>query len=191
MEELDVLIRRADQSDHEAIDQLFSMLYHELHRLAEANLRHAGSALTLGTTTLLHETYLNIAGRENIAFAERTRFLAYASRAMRGLVIDYARRRRAKKRGSQFEITLDNEEPPSGQQIQDIAELERLGEALNELGQLEPALAELVDLHFFCGFSFAEVAALRHVSERTVARDWRKARLLLHQALLDDAGREA
>jgi len=191
VEELDVLIRRADQSDHEAIDQLFSMLYHELHRLAEANLRHAGSALTLGTTTLLHETYLNIAGRKDIAFAERARFLAYASRAMRGLVIDYARRRRAKKRGSQFEITLGNEEPPSGQQLQDATELERLGEALDELGQLEPALAELVDLHFFCGFSFAEVAALRQVSERTVGRDWRKARLLLHQALLDNDDRDA
>jgi RNA polymerase sigma factor (TIGR02999 family) len=191
VEELDVLIRRADQSDHEAIDQLFSMLYHELHRLAEANLRHAGSALTLGTTTLLHETYLNIAGRKDIAFAERARFLAYASRAMRGLVIDYARRRRAKKRGSQFEITLGSEEPPSGQQLQDATELERLGEALDELGQLEPALAELVDLHFFCGFSFAEVAALREVSERTVGRDWRKARLLLHQALLDNDDRDA
>ncbi len=191
MEELDALIRRADQSDREAIDKLFAILYHELHQLAEHNLRRAGSALTLGTTTLLHETYLNIAGRENIAFAERSRFLAYASRAMRGLVIDYARRRRAKKRGTQFEITLGNEDPPSGQQIQDAAELERLGEALDELGQLEPALAELVDLHFFCGFSFAEVAALRQVSERTVARDWRKARLLLHQALLDDDTRDA
>jgi len=191
VEELDVLIRRADQSDHEAIDQLFAMLYHELHRLAEHNLRHAGSALTLGTTTLLHETYLNIAGRGDIAFAERARFLAYASRAMRGLVIDYARRRRAKKRGSQFEITLGSEEPPSGQQLQDATELERLGEALDELGQLEPALAELVDLHFFCGFSFAEVAALREVSERTVGRDWRKARLLLHQALLDNDDRDA
>ncbi len=191
MEELDALIRRADQSDREAIDKLFAILYHELHQLAEHNLRRAGSALTLGTTTLLHETYLNIAGRENIAFAERTRFLAYASRAMRGLVIDYARRRRAKKRGSQFEITLGNDEPPSGQQLQDATELERLGEALDELGQLEPALAELVDLHFFCGFSFAEVAALRHVSERTVGRDWRKARLLLHQALLDNDDRDA
>jgi len=107
------------------------------------------------------------------------------------LVIDYARRRRAKKRGSQFEITLGSEEPPSGQQLQDATELERLGEALDELGQLEPALAELVDLHFFCGFSFAEVAALREVSERTVGRDWRKARLLLHQALLDNDDRDA
>ena len=189
MEELDALIRRADQSDRDAIDKLFAILYHELHTLAEHNLRHAGSALTLGTTTLLHETYLNIAGRENVVFAERSRFLAYASRAMRGLVIDYARRRRAKKRGSQFEITLGNDEPPGGQPIEDAAELERLSEALDELAQVEPALAELVDLHFFCGFSFAEVATLRQVSERTVARDWRKARLLLHQALLDDNDR--
>jgi len=191
VEELDALIRRADQADREATDKLFAILYDELHRLAEHNLRRAGSALTLGATTLLHEAYLNIAGRDNTAFAERSRFLAYASRAMRGLVIDYARRRRAKKRGRQFEITLGNEEPPSGQQLQDATELERLGEALDELGQLEPALAELVDLHFFCGFSFAEVAALRQVSERTVGRDWRKARLLLHQALLDNDDRDA
>jgi len=186
VEELNALIRRADQADREAIDKLFAVLYHDLHRLAEHNLRRAGSTLTLGTTTLLHEAYLNIAGRENIAFAERSRFLAYASRAMRGLVIDYARHRRAKKRGHQFEITLVDDEPTSGQPMQDAGELERLGEALDELGQLDPALAELVDLHFFCGFPFAEIAALRQVSERTVRRDWRKARLLLHQALLDD-----
>jgi RNA polymerase sigma factor (TIGR02999 family) len=186
VEELDALIQRADQADREATDKLFAVLYHELHRLAEHNLRRAGSTLTLGTTTLLHEAYLNIAGRENIAFAERSRFLAYASRAMRGLVVDYARRRRAKKRGRQFEITLAEEESSSGQPMQNAAELERLGEALDELGQFEPALAELVDLHFFCGFSFAEVATLRGVSERTVRRDWRKTRLLLHDALLHD-----
>ena len=191
MEQLDALIRRADDADREAIDKLFAILYHELHQLAEHNLRRAGSALTLGTTTLLHETYLNIAGREKLGFAERSRFLAYAARAMRGLVIDYARSRRAMKRGRQFEITLENDAPAPGQPIQTNAELERLGEALGELGQLEPALAELVDLHFFCGFSFVEIAELRGVSERTVRRDWRKARLLLHQALLDDDAQPA
>ncbi len=190
-EEIESLIRRADRADREATDKLFAVLYNELHRLAEHNLRRAGSSLTLGTTTLLHEAYLNIAGRENIAFAERSRFLAYASRAMRGLVIDYARSRRAKKRGRQFEITLANDEPSSAQPGQDVAELERLGEALDELAQFEPALAELVDLHFFCGFSFAEIATLRGVSERTVRRDWRKTRLLLHQALLDGDGPRA
>jgi RNA polymerase sigma factor (TIGR02999 family) len=180
------LIRRADEADREAADTLFAMLYHELRRLAESNLRRANSALTLGTTTLLHEAYLNIAGRENIAFADRPRFLAYASRAMRGLVIDYARRRRAKKRGRQFEITLGGDEAPSDQATQSAAELGRLGDALDELAEIEPALAELVDLHFFCGFSFGEIAGLRQVSERTVYRDWREARLLLRHALLPD-----
>jgi RNA polymerase sigma factor (TIGR02999 family) len=182
----EALIRRADEADREAADKLFAILYQELRRLAESHLRRAGSSLTLGTTTLLHEAYLNIAGRENIAFADRGRFLAYASRAMRGLVIDYARSRRAKKRGHQFEITLTDDEPPSDHAINTAAELERLGDALDELAEIEPALAELVDLHFFCGFSFGEIAGLRQVSERTVYRDWREARLLLRHALLPD-----
>ena len=186
-QELNALIHRADQADREAADQLFAMLYSELHRLAEYNLRRAGYSLTLGTTTLIHEAYLNIAGRENVAFPERSRFLAYASRAMRGLIVDYARRRRAQKRGRQLEITLgDEEEASSGTSMEKASELAQLGDALEELTQLQPALAELVDLHFFCGFSLVEIAALRQVSERTVQRDWRKARLLLHQALLDD-----
>jgi RNA polymerase sigma factor (TIGR02999 family) len=183
--ELEALIRRADQADREATDKLFALLYDELHRLAEHSLRRAGPLATLGTTTLLHEAYLNIAGRENVAFAERSRFLAYASRAMRGLVIDYARSRRAKKRGGEFEITIANDDEPSLREaVDNAAELGELGNALDELAQLEPALAELVDLHFFCGFSFGEIAELRQVSERTVQRDWRKARLLLHHALL-------
>jgi RNA polymerase sigma factor (TIGR02999 family) len=185
-QELEELIQRADQADREAADKLFAILYGELHRLAEYNLRRPGSALTLGTTTLLHAAYLNIAGREEVAFADRPRFLAYASRAMRGLVIDYARARRAKKRGRQFEITLTGDEPSSGHAMEPAADLERLGDALDELAELEPSLAELVDLHFFGGFSFVEISALRQVSERTVQRDWRKARMLLHHALLHD-----
>ena len=180
------LIRRADQADRSAADKLFALLYEELHRLAEHHLRSGGSSLTLGTTTLLHEAYLNIAGRENVAFVDRARFLAYTSRAMRGLIIDYARSRRAKKRGRQFEITLAGDEPSSREPVQSAAELERLGDALDELVEIEPALAELVDLHFFGGFSFDEIAALRQVSQRTVYRDWRKVRMLLRHALLQD-----
>src|SRR4029077_16250931 len=155
----EALIRRADQADREATDKLFAILYHELHGLAERSLRRVGASLTLGTTTLLHEAYLNIAGRENIAFPDRPRFLAYASRAMRGLIIDYARTRRAKKRGREFEITLSDDESPPDHAMESAAGLQRLGEALDELAEIEPALAELVDLHFFCGFSFGEIAA--------------------------------
>jgi RNA polymerase sigma factor (TIGR02999 family) len=191
--ELETLIRRAGQSEQGAVDTLFALLYHELHRLAEHHLRRAGgSAVTIGPTTLLHEAYLNVAGRTDragdVAFADRARFFAYASRAMRGLVIDYTRRRRAKKRGRELEITLADDEPPSADAEREAAELARLGDALDELATFEPALAELVDLHFFCGFSFGEIAEFRQVSERTVQRDWRKARLLLHQALLTGEG---
>ena len=167
-------------------DALFAMLYAELRRLAEHSLRRGGGALTLSPTTLLHEAYLDMAGRD-VAFADRGRFLAYASRAMRGLIIDFVRRRRAQKRGRDLQVTLDESLPASAAAMKQAEEMERLGEALDELGELEPALAQLVDLHFFCGFTFAEVAALRGASERTVQRDWRKARLLLHRTMLGDS----
>lgn len=185
--ELEVLIERADHADPEAVDQLFAMLYAELHRLALSALRRAGGYVTLSPTTLLHEAYLSMSGRSEVTFPDRARFLAYASRAMRGLVIDFARRRHAGKRGRQLEITLGDDESPSSETQQTADELVRLGDALAELAAVAPELAELVDLHFFCGFSFGEIAALRDVSERTVQRDWRKARLLLHHALLEEA----
>ncbi len=185
--DVQALIQRADRADPAAADALFEMLYAELHRLAQSSLRRAGGSITLGATTLLHEAYLNMVGREDVAFPDQARFLGYASRAMRGLVIDYTRRRRAKKRGRELEITFDGEEAQPAEAVQDARALEQLGDALDELAALEPALAELVDMHFFCGFSFVEIAALRGVSERTVRRDWRKARLLLHRTLLDEA----
>lgn len=182
---IDELIRRADRGGAGEADELFALLYGELHRLAEHHVRRGGASLTLGATTLIHEAYLGISGRETVSFVDEPRFLAYASRAMRGLVIDYARRRRAKKRGRQLEITLAGDEQPSDEALRTAKELEQLGDALDELAAVDPALAELVDLHFFCGFPFNEIAVLRGVSDRTVQRDWRKARLLLQRTLLD------
>lgn len=184
---IEELIRRAEAGRAGASGELFAALYGELHRLADRELRRLGPQLSLGTTTLLHEAYLRLAGREGVAFPDRARFLGYAARAMRGLVIDYVRRARARKRGGGvFEITLtENDARPAGAGS-DPAELARLSDALDELAALEPDFARLVDLHFFCGYTFAEIAALRGVSERTVQRDWRKARLLLHHAIADD-----
>ena len=168
--------------------ELFAALYDELHRLAESHLRRGASGLGLSTTTLLHEAYLDLASRPSLEFPDRSRFLGYAARAMRGIVIDYARRSRALKRGGGvFEITLTSA-AVAPELATDAEELSRLSDALDELGALEPALAELVDLHFFCGYSFVEVAELRDVSERTVQRDFRKARLLLQHALLGGPG---
>jgi RNA polymerase sigma factor (TIGR02999 family) len=177
------LIRTANAGDPEAASTLFAALYRELHTLAERQLHRGGTELTLGTTTLLHEAYLNIASREGIQFAGRAHFLAYAARAMRGLMIDYARRKRAKKRGGEFYITSSGVDNAAGDNPAAAEELEQLGTALETLAQVDPGLARLVDLHFFCGFSFAELAELGGVSERTIQRDWRKARLLLHRAL--------
>ena len=170
-----------------AAEHLFEALYGELHRLAEHQLRRSGPDLTLGATTLLHEAYLHLAGRDGVRFPDRARFMGYAARAMRCLVIDYARHSRAAKRGGgAFEITLTGIAAPAGGGAAGAVELERLSEALDELAALEPGLAQLVDLHFFCGYRFEEIAEMRGVSDRTVQRDWRKARLLLQHRLGDE-----
>ncbi|MDH4066646.1 MAG: ECF-type sigma factor [Acidobacteriota bacterium] len=181
---LAALVARANEGDAAAKGALFAALYADLHRLAQAHIRRTGGNLTLGATTLLHEAYLDITGRDAVAFPDRNRFLGYASRAMRGLVINYVRDRHAKKRGGELTFaTLDEGRAPA---VAPAGELEALGAALDELAEVEPNLTELIDLKFFCGFSFVEIAAIRGVSERTVQRDWAKARLLLHRALRDD-----
>lgn len=180
---LESLIAAAEKGDRPATEALFAALYSELHRLARRELARSGSRVTLSATTLLHEAYLDISGREGSMFPDRARFMGYAARVMRGLIIDYARNRQAVKRGGRFEITsLGTDVGPS---TADGRELERIGEALDELAAVDPELAQIVDLKFFCGFSFVEIAAMRGVSERTVQRGWEKARLYLHGAIRD------
>ncbi len=163
-------------------EDLFALLYQELHGLARRHLYNQGAGCTLGTTTLLHEAYLNVSARGDARFPDRARFLGYASKAMRGLIVDYARNRSAAKRGGEFHLLpLGQEDAPRPDS--DVPDMGELSDALDQLATIDPALAELVDLHFFCGLSFVEIAGLRGVSDRTVQRDWRKARVLLHQAL--------
>ena len=178
------LIARADAGDAPAKDALFTALYAELHRLAESHLRRSGGDLTLGATTLLHEAYVDIAGRDALAFPDQNRFFGYASRAMRGIVIDYVRTRRARKRGGDLTFTTLDEARHG--QPSEVRDLEEVSAAVDQLADLEPALAQLVDLKFFCGFTFTEIAAARGVTERTVQRDWAKARALLRR-FIDDA----
>jgi RNA polymerase sigma factor (TIGR02999 family) len=184
VDQLSALVARAESGEPEAKNALFAALYAELHRLAQAHLYRNGGNLTLSATTLLHEAYLDISGRDAVAFPDRQRFLAYASRAMRGLIIDYVRTRRAQKRGG--ELTFTSLEEAGAESPAASTELEALVPALEHLSDLDPALAELVDLKFFCGFTFGEIAQMRRVSERTVQRDWAKARVLLHSALTSD-----
>jgi RNA polymerase sigma factor (TIGR02999 family) len=181
------LIAAADGGDGTSRQALFATLYEELTRVARRELARGGPHVTLGAATLVHEVYVDLSTRSGPSFPDKARFLAYAGRAMRGIIIDHARRRCAQKRGGGFEITAMRTEP--GVATVDDAELARVGEALDELAAVDPELANLVDLKFFCGLSFAEIAELQGISTRTVQRQWDKARIYLHSRLQLDAVR--
>ena len=166
---------------------LFNELYSELHRLARYALRGQGAQPNLGVTTLLHEAYLAISGKPDVSFVDRARFMGYAARVMRGLIIDDVRRHRSQKRGGPFDIT--SLRTFHVEMVSDRRMLLRINDALDELSAIEPDLAEVIELKFFCGLSFAEIAALRGVSERTIQRHWEKGRLYLHQAIGGAAAR--
>ena len=176
------LLQLADAGDDASARQLFASLYSELHQLAERQLRRDAGGLTIGAPPLLHETYLAIAGREAAAFPDESRFLAFAAKAMRHLIVDYARARRAQKRGCEFEITLIGHNDPVPV-LGDPDRIDAVADGLERLTLIDAKLAQVVDLHFFCGFSLVEIAALRQVTDRTVQRDWRKARMLLESLI--------
>lgn len=177
-------LRLAERGDAAARDRLFKSLYDELRVLARSELRRSGgNAASIGATTLVHEAYARLAPRGELYFADRGRFMAYVARAMRGLIIDAVRGKRAQKHGGQFHFTQIDERLAGSMPA--VAKLEVLSDALDELSQKDAYLAELVDLKYFCGFSVAEIAALRATSERSVERDWEKARLLLFASLQD------
>jgi RNA polymerase sigma factor (TIGR02999 family) len=184
--DITMLLASAERGDREAADAVFTALYEELHRMARRELANRGGGVTLSATTLLHDAYLNISGREGTTFPDRNRFMGYASRVMRGIIIDYARSRQAQKRGGHFEIT--SLKTDVADVMADAEELTRISDALDELAHIDDRLARIVDLKFFCGFSFAEIGGMLGISERTVQRDWEKARIYLHQRLQDEGG---
>jgi RNA polymerase sigma factor (TIGR02999 family) len=173
-----------ENGDSVSAHTLFNSLYSELHGLAKRELFRRGGFSTLGVTTLLHEAYLDMSGRDHASFPDQARFMGYAAQVMRGIIVDYARTRMALKRGGEFEITsiegdlLAN--PGEANQLASISD------ALDRLARVEPELAEVVDLKFFCGFTFAEIAAMQRLSERTVQRRWEKARIYLHLCICAD-----
>ena len=173
----------ASPSERLSHQQLFRSLYRQLHRLAQRQLARQRARGTLGATTLLHETYLSLStgtGTER-CFPDEARFMGYAARTMRGLIIDFARARSAQKRGSGFHITSLDES--TAVPAVDDRQLLQIGAAVDGLAQRDPELAQVVDLKFFCGFSFDTIAAMRGVCRRTVQRDWERARQQLHESL--------
>jgi RNA polymerase sigma factor (TIGR02999 family) len=180
------LIDLAEQGDEVSAGKLFTLLYGELHRLAKLQLARLG-VVSLSATTLIHEAYLDMAAHEGRSFPDRGRFMAYAARVMRGLIIDHVRNRLAIKRGGQFELTSLTTNVEDA--VSDDEELTRISHALDELARLDRSLSQIVDLKFFCGFSVGEIAGMLGVSERTVQRKWEKARIYLHANLQADLPR--
>lgn len=165
---------------------LFSSVYQELRRIARSQRRAAGGAATLDTTALVHEVYLKLHGSDPANRGDRLHFLSLAARAMRQILVDYTRNRSRIKRGGDCAITGLNEEMGAPD---DIVDLVALDAALTALAELDPRASQIVEWRIFSGLEIAEIAALQNLGERTVSRDWRRARAFLADRLgLVDAG---
>lgn len=186
-----ILLRAASQGDAEAEDKLFALLYADLQRLARARLasgRRPGDSLD--TSALVHEAYLRLAGTTGLDVASRAHFFNLVARVMRNVLIDFARRRDAEKRGAALRVSwpegMDLAVPAIPGEASE-AELLALDAALSRLQSESPRLAQVVELRFFAGLALEEIAGLLEVGERTLKRDWRKARAFL-QVELRNAG---
>ena len=182
MSDITQLLQAARLGDRAAADQVVAQLYAELRRIARRQVRRAGDLTLLDTTALVHEAWLRLSGTEGKDFPDRRHFLAYAAQAMRSVVIDLVRARQAERRGGgQEHLTLNTaiaELTPQGDD-----DVLRVHEALDELAQLEPRLAQVVEMRYFGGLLEQEIAEALGVTERTVQRDWQKARLFLSMSL--------
>jgi len=182
MSTLTELIQKIDGGDREARDQLFSAAYPELRKLARSRLRDGGRNVYMQTTALVHESYLRYLQSGELRAADRRAFFAFASSIMRSVIIDTVRELQARRRGGGAEVitldTLTAENVVAGEK-----EILDLHEALQTLEAAEPRLARVVEMRYFGGYTAVETAEALEVDERTVRRDWDKARLLLMKVL--------
>ena len=167
--------------DRAALDRVLGTLYHELHAMARRQL--AGQyGQTLDATALVHEAYLKLIGRRDVRFDDRPHFFAYAASAMRSVVVDYARQRLAQKRGGDLHrVTELPDDVEGGLRLDE--DMLGLDTALTKLAAVDAKLAQVVELRYFAGLSEQEIAELLQRSERSIRRDWQKARLFLLASL--------
>jgi RNA polymerase sigma factor (TIGR02999 family) len=178
------LLQLAAGGDRAALNEVYGSLYPDLKRIARARLRQQGRGADLGTTTLLHESFLRLVKASELRVVDRRHFFAYAARTMRNIIIDSAREHLAQRRGGG--VTHDTLGGDAALQVagtEPSEELIRVSEALLALEAVDPELAQLVDMRYFGGYSESEIAELQEVSERTVRRRWDKARAWLYVAL--------
>ena len=182
MGDITQLIQRARAGESGALDSLFQLLYPELRRIAHLRLRRGFHDPELGTTALVNECYLKLRDAQRLDATDQAHFYAYTATAMRSIIVDIARAKATERRGANaVHVTLDEElagsDPAAEEQIL------RVHEALEEIGEFDARLARLVEMRFFGGMSDFEIALALDITDRTVRRDWQKARLLLSTAL--------
>lgn len=186
--EVTALLSALGRGERSALGQLMPLVYDRLHEIAHRQLRR-GPGASLDTTALLHEAYLKFADQNaHPELRDRGHFLAVATVTMRHILVDYVRKRTARKRGGDAEVlALEDRDLGIAARGEDILALH---EALEELARLDPRLATLVELRFFGGLTVEEAAEVMAVSPRTVKRDWRKAKAFLHHALSEGGAGE-
>jgi RNA polymerase sigma factor (TIGR02999 family) len=178
MAEVTSLIERLNANDKKAIDELFEAMYADLRRIARSRLAASGRHTLLDTSLLVHETYMRFLNVGELKINDRQHFLAYASSTVRSIVVDFVRKRSAEQRGGDVDhVTLNTEVAQSvGAEDEEIL---LVHEALNTLAQVDERLVRVVEMRYFAGLSEVEIAEALGVSDRTVRRDWERARLLL------------
>jgi RNA polymerase sigma factor (TIGR02999 family) len=182
MNDVTRLLQAARQGDREALDRLLPLVYEELRRLAGRQLKREYSSRTLQATALVHEAYVKMVAGGAIDANDRSHFMAIAGRAMRQVLVDQARKRNASKRGGDWaRTTLGNAQQVGGEF--DAAEMLALDAALDQLDERQ---RQVVEYRFFAGMEEKEIAAVLGVTDRTVRRDWVKARAWLYRALYPD-----
>jgi RNA polymerase sigma factor (TIGR02999 family) len=175
------LLNDCQQGCNDKMNQLFELVYQQLRQIAQQQLRKVWSVETICTTALVNEAYLKMVDHQQFSPANRAHFFAIAATAMRHILINYAEQKQAKKRGGDWQQVTFND--PAGDGENNLTTLIAVNEALSQVNNVDESLARLVELRFFAGMNEAEIALLYDCSERTVRRDWKKAKALLVKAL--------
>lgn len=181
MDSVSQLLQRWNDGDKAALDQLMPLVYSELRRMARRYMWQQPSNHTLQTTALIHEAYLRLVRQEEKQWESRAHFFGVAAQAMRHILVDYARARRADKRGGDVRVVSLEEAAIVSQER--AAELVALDDALAELARLSPRQSRVVELRYFGGLSVTETAEVLKVSSDTVTRDWNYAKAWLHREI--------
>lgn len=180
---LTALLQDASQGDAPALGRVFESLYPQLKRIAHVRLYRQGGPAHLGTTALVHESFMRMVESSHLRWQDRAHFLAYAAKTMRHVIVDLARRQLAQCRGGdQVQVTLDTS-LHAGADGEASEWIVAVHEALSGLEEIDASLARVVEMRYFAGYSDVEIAALLGCSERTVRRQWDKARAWLGVAL--------